>query len=236
MGAGDDTDPRRLSHERRRCIVFHAGRSRYRQRFRHHQFIPGRQRAAGPGRVDYQDIDVNEGDEVEAGDFLRRHSTEPSLPPTLHNLGCRSPASRIRSPAIRLPRCKTADYTARLYPALQKYADLQKAYYDQQVSQYKAQVDSFDAKIAERVRRHQISSGHGRYQQRRDIAQQIEDMQTTLQARGAGSKLTLLNSQDQRLEADRALDLDHTASSRLSSPLLLSPPTVKHSFNNGRRS
>src|SRR5262249_18466320 len=48
-----------------------------------------------------------------------------------------------------------------------------------------------------------------RYQQREQIAKQIEDMRSTLAAHGTGSQLNLLTSQDQRLELMRSLELDH---------------------------
>ena len=55
---------------------------------------------------------------------------------------------------------------------------------------------------------------HARYQQREQIAKQIEDMRATLAAHGTGSQLNLLTSQDARLEVLRTLEYDHNSLDR----------------------
>ena len=54
-------------------------------------------------------------------------------------------------------------------------------------------------------------SDASRYQQREQIAKQIEDMRAFLASHGTGSQLNLLTSQDARLEVLRTLEYDHNS-------------------------
>jgi hemolysin D len=97
-------------------------------------------------------------------------------------------------------------------PDVRRYQALNKSYYDQQIAQYKAQLDSFDAKIQQTqttIRKYQ--SDEDRYQQRSEIAKQIEDMRTLLAEHGSGSQLNKLLAQDQHVDLVRQLEFDHNS-------------------------
>jgi hemolysin D len=157
-------------------------------------------------------IDVREGDEVEDGQLLA------TLDATFAAADVKQLRLQIASLEDQIARDQallngsSLNFSPSPDPELRKYADMQKAYYDQQLLQYKAQVNSFDAKIAQgQATVVKLRADAARYEQRKDIAQKIEDMRAILAAHGTGSQLNLLNSQDQRLEAARSLDMDHNS-------------------------
>jgi hemolysin D len=85
-----------------------------------------------------------------------------------------------------------------------RYQNLQKALHEQMMAQYKAQIESFDAKI--KTTQATIGKYEGdasRYGEREQIAKQIESIRVDLEAKGAGSLLNRLSTQDQRLEMMR---------------------------------
>ena len=89
---------------------------------------------------------------------------------------------------------------------------MQKTQYDQQLAEYKARIASFDAKVQETdatIAKYQADEA--RYRDREDVAQQIQDIKTTLAEHGTGSKINMLASQDQRLELVRSLDFAHNS-------------------------
>ncbi len=81
------------------------------------------------------------------------------------------------------------------------YQKLQQALHEQIMAQYKAQIESFDAKI--KTTQATIAKYEGdasRYGEREQIAKQVEGIRVDLEAKGAGSLLNRLSTQDQRLE------------------------------------
>ncbi len=157
-------------------------------------------------------IDVKEGEEIKAGQLLA------TLDPTfvgadvkqLHLQIVSLEAQIARDEALLGGRPLTFDDSQD--PDFKKYALLQKAYYDQQLAQYKAQLNSFDAKISQTratIKKYEVDQSA--YQQRKDIAQKIEEMRTILAEHGSGSQLNLMISQDQRLELGRQLEYDHNS-------------------------
>lgn len=81
------------------------------------------------------------------------------------------------------------------------YRKLQVALHAQMMSQYQAQIDSYDSKIRQtQATIAKYENDTERYQQREQIAKQVEDMRRELESKGAGSLLNRLASQDQRLE------------------------------------
>lgn len=89
-------------------------------------------------------------------------------------------------------------------PNFLKYAAIQRALYDQQMSQYRAQIDSFDAKAQQynaTLKKFQADSKG--YQDRKDIASRIENMRTVLANEGYGSQLLMWLQQDVRTEMER---------------------------------
>ena len=80
------------------------------------------------------------------------------------------------------------------------------------MAQYQAQMNSFDAKIQQtQATIEKFQNDEGRYQQRDDIAKQVEDMRTLLAEHGTGSLLNKLISQDQHIEMLRTLEYDHNS-------------------------
>jgi hemolysin D len=157
-------------------------------------------------------IDVHEGDEVQKGQVLA------TLDPTF----AAADVNQLKQQVANL-RAQIARDDAQLNnhpfvlppetdPGAARSAAVQKEYYNQQVAQYKAQVASFDAKISQtQATIQKYQSDAARYKQRAEIAQQVEEMRTTLAEHGTGSKLNLLSSQDSRLEMLRTLELDHNS-------------------------
>lgn len=157
-------------------------------------------------------IDVQEGDVVKAGQLLA------TLDPTFAAADVRQLRQQVASLEAEIARDR-AQLTSQplVMPQwtdaeLAKYAKQQTAYYDQQVAQYNAQVRSFDAKILQtEATMAKFESDRNRYQEREDIAHNIEDMRAILAAHGSGSKLNLYTSQDQRVEMSRTLEFDQNS-------------------------
>jgi hemolysin D len=157
-------------------------------------------------------INVHEGDEVQKGQVLA------TLDPTF----AAADVKQLRQQVAGL-RAQIARDDAQLNnhplvlppetdPDAAKTAAVQKEYYNQQVAQYQAQLRSFDAKISQtQATTKKFQSDASRYQQREQVAKQIEDMRATLAAHGTGSQLNLLTSQDARLEMLRTLDYDQNS-------------------------
>jgi HlyD family secretion protein len=81
------------------------------------------------------------------------------------------------------------------------YQKLQLSLHAQMISQYQAQIDSFDSKIRQtQATVTKYENDTARYQQREQIAKQVEGIRLELESKGAGSLLNRLASQDQRLE------------------------------------
>jgi hypothetical protein len=82
-----------------------------------------------------------------------------------------------------------------------EYQNLQKSLHDQMTLNYKAQIESFDSKIKQTeatIAKYEADAA--RYGEREQIAKQIEGIRLDLEAKGAGSLLNRLTTQDQRLE------------------------------------
>ena len=157
-------------------------------------------------------IDVREGDEVAKGQQLA------ALDPTFATADVKQLRQQVADLRAQIERDE-AQLNKRPFVSPQqadsealRSAAEQKQYYDQQVAQYKAQLNSFDAKINQTQATIQKYEADGtRYQQREQIAQQIEDMRATLAAHGTGSQYNLLISQDQRVDMLRTLEYDHNS-------------------------
>ena len=157
-------------------------------------------------------IDVHEGDEVRKGQLLA------TLDPTFSAADVKQLKQRVAGLRAQIARdeAQLNDHPfvipKDIDPDAIKSAAVQKQYYNQQVAQYKAQLKSFDAKISQaQAAIQKFQADAARYQQREQIAKQIEDMRATLAAHGTGSKLNLLTSQDTRVEMLRTLEYDHNS-------------------------
>jgi HlyD family secretion protein len=157
-------------------------------------------------------IDVREGDEVSAGQLLA------TLDPTFASADVKQLAQQIASLQTQVARDEAEldgrplAFPVSSDPDFLRYAALQKSYYDQQVAEYQAQLASFAAKQAEtEATIEKYQQDEARYRDRADVAQQIEGMRTTLEAHGNGSKLDLLDSQDQRIDLQRSYEFSHNS-------------------------
>lgn len=157
-------------------------------------------------------IDVREGDQVRAGQVLA------TLDPTFAAANVNQLRQQIASLEAQIKRIEAelADrplvFPTSSDPDFENYAALQRALYDQRRSQYKAQVDSYEAKIQQvKATIQKLEGDEGRYQQREEIAKDIETMRATLARSGSGSRLNLLVSQDARLEMMRSLENTHNS-------------------------
>lgn len=157
-------------------------------------------------------INVQEGDEVEQGQLLA------TLDPTFSAADVKQLRQQVAGLQAQIERDQ-AQLGNRPFafpevtdPDIRQTAAMQREYYNQQVAQYKAQLASFDAKISltkATIQKYQTDASH--YEQREQIAQQIENMRNTLVAQHAGSMLNALTSEDQRLEVLRTLEFDHNS-------------------------
>lgn len=157
-------------------------------------------------------IDVREGEEVKKGQLLA------SLDSTLASSTVDQLRSQINQLTAQLVRTHAEIAGSPLVipdsddPDFVRAAKIQKDLYDQQIAQYKAQLVSFDQKIA--VAKTTIAKYEAdlkRLQERKDIAQQVEDMRSTLEQHGTGSLLNRLMSSDSRIEAERQSELDRNS-------------------------
>jgi HlyD family secretion protein len=157
-------------------------------------------------------IDVREGEEVGKGQKLA------SLDPTFAAADVKQLKLQIIGLEAQIERDqaqldnKPLAFPPSNDPDVLRYQSMNKAYYDQQVAQYKAELDSFDAKIRQtQATVQKFQTDRDAYQQRSDIAKQIEDMRTVLAQHGSGSELNRLISQDQHLDLVRNLDYDNNS-------------------------
>ena len=157
-------------------------------------------------------IDVHEGDEVKTGQVLA------TLDPTFAAADVKQLKQQVAGLRAQIAR-NEAQLNDRPFvlpqetdPETLKSAAVQKEFYNQQVAQYKAQLRSFDGKINQtQATIQKYQSDASRYQQREQIAKQIEDMRSVLAEHGTGSQLSLLTSQDLRLDMLRTLEYDHNS-------------------------
>jgi HlyD family secretion protein len=157
-------------------------------------------------------IDVHEGDQVQAGEVLA------TLDPTFAAADVTQLMQQVASLNTEIAREEAQlagqplIYPPSTDPDFNRYAVIQKAYYDQQVAAYQAQLSSFDAKLKETdATIAKYEGDEGRYRDREQIAQKVEAIKTTLAEDGTGSQLSKLAAQDQRLELIRSLEFSHSS-------------------------
>ncbi len=157
-------------------------------------------------------INVREGDEVTAGQVLA------TLDPTFTDADVTQLRQQIASLETQVARDEAQiDGRPLVFPEsadpdFQRYAALQKTYYEQQVAQYASQIASFDAKIREtEATITKYRTDEAGYHDREGVARQIESIQSTLAADGNGSKVNMLSSQDQRFEVQRSMAYSHNS-------------------------
>lgn len=157
-------------------------------------------------------IDVREGDRVAKGQLLA------TLDPTIAAASVDQLRSQVNQYTAQIARDQAEItgaplvFPARDDPDFAKYSKIQKDLYDQQVAQYKSQLESFDQKVeVTKATIAKFEADLGRYAERQDIAQQVEDMRSTLEQHGTGSLLNRLVASDSRIEASRIADFDRNS-------------------------
>jgi HlyD family secretion protein len=146
-------------------------------------------------------IDVDEGQEVRAGQLLAR------LDPTFAAADLASLDVQVRSLDAEIARLQAeADGKPFSYAGSDPNWMLQAAIYGHRKAEFDAKVDGYDRRIEELsaviARARSDASG---YAQRLAVAESIEDMRKQLEAVLAGSKLNTLLAKDTRVEMERAL-------------------------------
>lgn len=157
-------------------------------------------------------IDVHEGDQVQTGQLLATlDSTLTAADVTQFKLQIASLEAQVARDEAELKN-EPLIFADNPDKDFQKYAALQKAFYDQRLAQYAAQVNSFDSKIKQTQATIEKYRGDDeRYRQRDEVAEKIESMRSTLAEHGTGSQLNLFISQDTRLELLRTLENTHNS-------------------------
>ena len=144
---------------------------------------------------------------VREGEFVQPNQLLATLDPTFAVADVKQLKRQIESLDAQIARAeaelagKPLAFPPNTDPDLSGYQALQTALHEQMMSNYKAQLSSFDSKIRSTqatITKYQTDTA--RYQQREQIAKQVEDMRLALEEKGAGSLLNRLASQDQRLE------------------------------------
>ena len=159
-------------------------------------------------RAIIKSINVKAGDRVKAGDLLGTlDSTFATADATQLEVQIESLDAEIaRLEAERDERPFDADGLS------ERYAALQRSLYAQRQAQRNEQLKSLDAKIAQvGATIVKYTDDQKRYGERAKVLTEIESMRRQLAQQQVGSRLTLLQAMDQRLEILRNLDFGSNA-------------------------
>ncbi len=179
----------------------------------------GRMISSEPATV-FQSLDpsIIKSLDVKEGEFVKKGQLLATLDPTFAAADVSQLKQQIDSLNAQIARGsaevegRPLEFAQSDDPELGKYQAIQRGLFDQQEAQYAAQINSFDQKIAQtEATIAKYAADESRYQQREQIAKQVEDMRSTLAQHGTGSLLNLLASTDSKLEALRTMDLDHNS-------------------------
>jgi len=154
-------------------------------------------------------IEVTEGQRVKAGEVLA------TLDPTFAAADVGALKLQIASLDAQIARCE-AELARRPYvlpadpdPAVQRYGQLQLAFYQQRKAQYDNQIRAYDEQIGQyKATIAKLENNQARYSDRAKLAKEVEQMRATLAAAQVGSKLNLLAATDTKTELLRNLEFD----------------------------
>ncbi|HTX50863.1 MAG TPA: HlyD family type I secretion periplasmic adaptor subunit, partial [Caulobacteraceae bacterium] len=143
--------------------------------------------------------------QVHTGDVVKKGQVLATLDPTFAEADLKTLQQKASTDAALVARL-TAEQDGRTYAVDPKDPDsvLQGSIFAQRRAEYAESVTDFDARIASDQAMIERSSQNAvDYQQRLALASQAEQTHLTLQQKGYGSKLALLNATDTRIELQR---------------------------------
>lgn len=155
-------------------------------------------------RAIIRSINVKPGDQVKAGDVLA------TLDPTFATADVAQLEVQVENYDAEIARltAELAGKPLRAEDVPPRYAALQMSLYRQRQTQRVEQLRGFDSKIEQaEATVAKLQADQGRYVERAEIVGEIEKMRRQLQQQQVGSRLTLLQAMDQRLEILRNIDL-----------------------------
>jgi hemolysin D len=157
-------------------------------------------------------IDVREGEIVEKGQLLATlDATFAAADVNQLRQQIDSLNAQIAREEAELSRGKP-EFAPSDDPDVSKYQSLQKGLFDQRASQYGAQLESFDQKIAQtQATIDKYRGDEGRFKERLQIADEVQNMRSTLLQHGSGTLLNVLVSTDAKLEALRTMEFGHNS-------------------------
>jgi HlyD family secretion protein len=157
-------------------------------------------------------LDVHEGQRVKAGDVLATlDPTFATADVSALNLQLASLNALIARSEAELAQ-RPFDPPASADPAVTRYGELQKAYYQQRKAQFEAQMRSYDEQMSQtKATIAKLQNNQARYGDRAKLAKEVEDMRATLAAAQVGSRLNLLTATDQKTELLRNLEFERNA-------------------------
>ena len=157
-------------------------------------------------------LDVHEGDVVQKGQLLA------TLDPTFAAADVEELQQQIAGYRTQIERATAELNHSQLAfeneedAVVKPFAAIQRELFAQRAAALAAQLKSFDEKISfAQSTRLKLQGDEARYQDREEIARQVESMRSKLRASGSGSLLNLLTSTDSRLEMLRQLEQDHNS-------------------------
>ena len=157
-------------------------------------------------------INVRDGERVKAGDVLA------TLDPTFASADVDALQLQIANLDAQIARAE-AELAGRAYApptasdaAAARYGEMQKALfmqrrrsYDGQMRAYNEQIAQYPATVAK------LKNNEARYNDRMELAKEVEQMRATLAAAQVGSRLNLLAATDQKTELLRNIEFDHNS-------------------------
>lgn len=155
-------------------------------------------------RAIIKSINVKAGDQVKAGDVLA------TLDPTFATADVAQLEVQVENFEAEIARltAELADKPLKVEDVPARYAALQMSLYRQRQIQRVEQLRALDSKIEQsEATVAKLRADQDRYSERAKIVGEIEKMRRQLEQQQVGSKLTLLQAMDQRLEILRNIDL-----------------------------
>lgn len=155
-------------------------------------------------RAIIKSINVKAGDQVKAGDVLA------TLDPTFATADVAQLEVQVENFEAEIARltAELADKPLKVEDVPARYAALQMSLYRQRQIQRVEQLRALDSKIElSEATVTKLQADQDRYSERAQIVGEIEKMRRQLQQQQVGSRLTLLQAMDQRLEILRNIDL-----------------------------